>query len=312
MSSCTIVVLTYKGRHHLQWLLPTLQTAIDNYQGDAKIDVHIVDNGSDELTKKFSESSFPNFKYSFSPVNDYLFSLNSFVEQSQSDFTFILNDDMKVDKNVLNEVIPIMEKDNCLFAVTCRILDWDGGCTLSAVRAAKYDKGWMYDYYLDHQESDTKYTLYPGGGAAIFRTDYFNSLNGFDTLYRPAYCEDADLGIRAWQNNWKVIYHPKAILFHREGGTINDQFKRDRIEQTIYKNHILWMLKNVRYPGFLFWFILLLPYRLIYNSRYNKNQFKALVQSFKQMGKAISKRNYSSILVSDEEWIKMLDKEYSY
>ena len=41
---------------------------------------------------------------------------------------------MKLEENVLNELIPLIEKDKELFAVACRIMDFDGSYTASAVR----------------------------------------------------------------------------------------------------------------------------------------------------------------------------------
>jgi GT2 family glycosyltransferase len=294
----------------LELLLPTVKAAIDYYTGDTNPDVMIVDNGSDESTRQFTLANYPEYKYLFSPVNDYLFSLNAFIKQLPSDFVFMLNDDMKLENNVLNELIPLIEKGKDLFAVTCRIMDFEGNYTASAVRTIKYTKGWISNLYLDPNENEVKYTLYPGGGAAIFRTTYFNSLDGFDSLYRPAYAEDLDLGTRAWQRNWKTIYDPKAILYHREGGTINDQFKKDKLEQTIYRNHILWMIKNGRFPGFIFWFFLKLPYRIVYNFLFNKNQYKALLQSFRNLRKAYGKRRMAVIVVKNNEWISLLNLPY--
>jgi len=312
VAACTILILTYKGKHHLEFLLPTVKEAIDNYQGNVDVDVLIVDNGCDETTRQYSLSGFPQFRYEFSPVNDYLFSLNHFVREMKAEYMLMLNDDMKMDKEVLNELIPMMEKDNSLFAVSCRIMDFDGSYTASGVRMAAYTRGWMRNYYLDTAETATKYTLYPGGGAAIFCTSYFNELGGFDTLFRPAYCEDTDLGMRAWQQGWKVVYHPKAILYHREGGTIKDQFKQDRLEQTINKNQILCMMKNCRFSGFLAWFLLLLPYRLIFNYFRNKNLYRAMLMALRQFPQAWRKRVTSKVKVHDEEWMPLLNGSYLF
>ena len=174
----------------------------------------------------------------------------------------------------------------------------------------KYSKGWVYEFYLDHNEAELKYTLYPGGGAAISRTVYFNALNGFDTLYRPAYAEDLDLGTRAWQKNWKTVYNPKAVLYHREGGTINDQFKRNKLEQIICRNRVLWMIKTGRYPGFLFYFFLMLPYRMVFALFSNRNQYKAFFQALRKLKPAIEGRRNSENLVNDSIWAGMLNQTY--
>lgn len=308
--SCTILILTYKGKHHLEFLLPTVKTAIAQTNRRYDIDVLIVDNGCDEITRSYVQNNFLGYKYSFSAANDYLFSLNSFVRELKSEFVFILNDDMKMEADVLSKILPVLEQDKQLFAVTCRIKDWEGQYTASAVRLARYDKAWMYSNFLDPKEENVKYTLYPGGGAAIFRTAYFNALGGFDSLYRPAYSEDSDLGIRAWQNNWPTIYFPAAVLYHREGGTIKDQFKKDKLEQMIRKNHILWMIKNVRHPRFLASFFILLPYRLLYSFFKNKNQYRAIILALPQISEALGKRRHTKVIVSQSTWLPLLNTPY--
>ncbi len=311
MASCTILILTYKGKHHLELLIPTVREAVGNYRGTAEINVMIVDNGCDELTRQFVNSNYPEINYLFSPVNDYLFSLNPFIRDLSSDFVLILNDDMKMERNILNEIIPLMEADESLFSVTCRIMDFDGNITVSGVRQARYSRGWMYHFYLGSAENQTKYTLYPGGGAAIFRTKQYNQLNGFDELYRPAYSEDTDLGIRAWQRGWKIIYHPPAILFHREGGTIKDQFKKNKLDQMINRNHIFWMIKNIRYPGFFFWFMALLPYRILKAKKNNTNLYQAFRESLPLLPSLISKRwAGDKSVVADKKWLPCLNQEY--
>lgn len=311
MSSCSIVILTYKGKHHLEWLLPTVKEAIRHYGGKAAIDVLIVDNGCDAATRDLAVASLPGLQYLFSSRNDYLFSLNDVIRNIRSDYILLLNDDIRLDREILNELIPLMENaDDSLFGISCKNFDWEGGHTLSAVRTASYKRGWMSNYYLDPAETGTKYTLYPAGGSTIFRTKYFNALNGFDTLYRPAYCEDTDLGIRAWQNGWKVIYHPKAFVYHREGGSTKDYFRQNKLEQMIYKNQILCMIKNTRQPAFLFWFFLMLPYRLIYNFLHNRNGYKALLQALAGIKPALSQRKKSRVNVKDEDWMPLLDTPY--
>lgn len=312
MADCTILILTYKGKRHLEFLLPTIRTAIENYKGDFGIDVLIVDNGCDEETRDYATQHFPEYVYEYSPVNDYLFSLNPFVARLGTKYVLILNDDMKMHPELLNRLLPVIAADDSLFAVTCRVMDWDGTYTASAVREAHKGRGWMYHHFVETNGDDKRYTLYPGGGAAIFNTAYFNEVGGFNDLYRPAYCEDSDLGIVAWQKGLKVVYDPHSILYHREGGTIKDQFKKDRLETMIFKNTVLWNLKNVRLPGFLLWFFLLYPYRLLLFYFSRRNHFKGLLAATSSFGKALRLRGkVKGVRVKDEEWINMLGQTYN-
>jgi GT2 family glycosyltransferase len=311
MTTCTILILTYKGKHHLQFLLPTVQDAILQYRGSVSFKVLIVDNGCDEETREYCRVAFPLFQYEFSKENDFLFSLNDYIRDLRSEYVFLLNDDIRLDKEILNELMPVMlEADDSIFGISCKNLDWEGINTTSAVRVLNYSKGWVSNFYSDIQASTTKYTLYPAGGSALFRTRYFNELKGFDSLYRPAYYEDNDLGIRAWQNGWKVIYHPQAIVCHREGGSTKDHFRNKKLERTIYTNMILCMVKNTRRDGFLLWFFLLLPYRLGYNLIYNRNYFLAMLHAIRRLPMALKRRRNCTIKVMDAVWAPLLDQAY--
>lgn len=308
--SCTILILTYKGKHHLELLLPTIKTAIAN-SPQYTISTLIIDNGCDEATRKFVAENYPEFRYKFSSANDYLFSLNHFVSGLRDEFVFILNDDMKLHPDVLNRTLEVISNDKNLFAVSCKIRDWDDTYTASGIRKLKIQRGWMKSYYEDANENELQYTLYGGGGAAVFRTDIYNQLKGFDPLYRPAYCEDLDLGHRAWHAGYTIIYHPKAILFHREGGTIKDQFKADKLEQNIFKNQVLWMVRNGNSKYFLLSFLLLLPYRLLTGWRMGKNYYIALFKALSRLYLALFNRIADPpSKINDEKIVELMGRVY--
>ena len=149
MADCTLLVLTYKGKHHLEYLLPTIAETLQQTDPAYTIDVLVVDNGQDEATRQYVMENFPSVTYKFSPVNDYLFSLNPFVKELSSEYVFILNDDMRLHTGVLNKILPVMQKDTGLFALTCCIRDWNDTYTASAVRMGTYTRGWFNHYYLN-------------------------------------------------------------------------------------------------------------------------------------------------------------------
>ncbi len=308
-ADCTILVLTYKGKHHLELLLPTVRTAIENSKGFS-YEVLIVDNGRDEPTMDFVRSNYPDYIIQPSLANDYLFSLNPFVEELKTPFVFILNDDMKLEKNVLNEVMPLIKADKDLFSVGCNVLDWEGTGTTVGVRVMEYSRGWMSNQFVEIDDQ-LRYTLYGGGGAAVFRTSYFNKLEGFNPLLRPAYGEDLDLGYRAWHRAWPSILNPKAILYHRDGATIKEQFTSDGLEQKILKNSILCMLRNTRRSGFLFWFFLFLPIRYFRWQRLKRNLFIGLKQAIPSFSKALKQRfGERSVKLNDQKIMDLLNKPY--
>ena len=44
-------------------------------------------------------------------------------------------------------------------------------------------------------------------------------MNGFDTLYQPAYFEDSDYCFKLRQEGFKVYYQPESVIIHFEGIT---------------------------------------------------------------------------------------------
>lgn len=309
-SDCVVLVLTYRGIEHLKHLLPTLETARSN-TGQFNIDLWVVDNGSDKETEEFVKQHFSGFNYYPSPVNDYLFSLNHVVEKVQAPFTFILNDDMMVDPELFNHTLPILAGNKDLFAVTCRIVDWDDTYTVTGVRFMEVLRGWRRSAYGQKDEQRLKYTLYAGGGAAVFNTKKFNQLEGFDPLFRPAYCEDLALSHLAWHQGWPVVYQPAAKLFHREGGTIHDQYKKDRLTRMVYNHQILWMVACAKGNRFLLWFLLLLPWRLFVSCFQNKNTFFSWVAALRKLPVAIRRRKkIANAKLDDLEIVDLINQPY--
>ncbi|MCX6239073.1 MAG: glycosyltransferase [Bacteroidia bacterium] len=309
MTHCTILILTYKGKHHLEYLLPTVKIAIDNTQ-QYNFNVLIIDNGQHIPTREWVNQNFSDYGYEFSPVNDYLFSLNAYIAKLMSEFVFVLNDDMKFNPNVLSLLMPVIENDSNLFGVMCQIMDWDGNYEASGVRVLSYSFGWAKNEWVKFTDKKLRYTLYGGGGATLYRTSMLNELKGFDTLYRPAYAEDLDLGHRAWHKGWATLYYPNAILYHREGGTIKDQFKTNRLTQNIFKNRILWMARNANKRFFLIQFIILLPWRIITGWKVDRNSYLALLKALPRIPVAVFKRFIDSSTTNDVEIMDYLGKEY--
>lgn len=280
MIDCTVLVLTYKGKHHLEFLLPSIKEAIA-FTPLFNIEVLIVDNGKDEDTRNYVQVNFPEYRFEFSPVNDYLFSLNPFVAKMSSEFVLILNDDMKVDKAIFEHSIPLLKLDSELFSLNCRLLDWNGEGIQNSVRLMKIAKGWVSTYWREQQPIEPEYTLYGGGGSAFFRVSMYTKLGGFDPYYRPAYCEDLDLGHRAWKMGWPSIIQPLAVIYHRDGATIKEQFlnQSDVLTRKIYTNQVKWMLRNINYPGFKVWFYLLLPKRILLGWLTDKNSWISILNN---------------------------------
>ncbi len=54
------------------------------------------------------------------------------------------------------------------------------------------------------------------GACLLIRSELFLQLGGFDEIYKNG-VEDVDLCLRARTAGWKVVYEPKAVVYHLEG-----------------------------------------------------------------------------------------------
>jgi glycosyltransferase involved in cell wall biosynthesis len=82
--------------------------------------------------------------------------------------------------------------------------------------------GWNYGKGDDADRPEYRYTReadYCSGACIMLETSLFRELDGFDTLYAPAYYEDTDLAFRVRARGLKVRVQPAALIVHHEGVT---------------------------------------------------------------------------------------------
>ena len=65
------------------------------------------------------------------------------------------------------------------------------------------------------------------GGAMMVRSDVFEQLNGFDSLFGPFGPEDLDFSLRLQKAGYKAMYIPKAIGYHQVSHTFGEGYSED-------------------------------------------------------------------------------------
>ena len=72
---------------------------------------------------------------------------------------------------------------------------------------------------IDHGQYDTIKPCISCGGAMLVRTDLFEQLGGFDTLFDPFGPEDLDFSLRLQQAGYQALYAPQAVAYHEVSHT---------------------------------------------------------------------------------------------
>jgi GT2 family glycosyltransferase len=257
--SVSILVLNYNGKHHLDECLGSLQRAAAAYAGSCAI--VCVDNGSTDGSRDYVRDRYARVEVMQAPANDFLFSLNDVVRRRREEIVIIVNNDMRFDEGFVAPLVSHFERPD-VFAVGSAIFDWEGASNTVGPRCACVEQFWFYKWW-DYERQQAALTLEACGGAAAYRRRMFVELAGFDPLYRPGYYEDLDLSYRAWARGWLVVYEPCSRAYHRESASMLERFGDAAKAQLLYRNHLLFTVKNIGGAAFLAGFLVCLPYRVL-------------------------------------------------
>src|SRR5918997_6661056 len=83
----------------------------------------------------------------------------------------------------------------------------------------------------DHEIDAPSYNFvrevdYCSGALLVTRRSLFEELDGFDTRYQPAYCEDSDYCFKVREAGYRVYYQPECAIVHLEGATSGTDLTR--------------------------------------------------------------------------------------
>jgi len=92
---------------------------------------------------------------------------------------------------------------------------------------------------------DLTYVLYGSSGCSLFDADRLLRLGSFDETYQPAYVEDCDLGVRAWQRGWPSVFAADAHVVHQHRATMNRLYSKERLDYMVAQHWLLFLARTV-------------------------------------------------------------------
>ncbi|MCI0423072.1 MAG: glycosyltransferase family 2 protein [Acidobacteria bacterium] len=292
----SIVVLNYDGRHLLQECLPSVLAAV-RHDG-RNHEVIVVDNGSRDDSLEFLREHFPEVRIVSLDRNYHFAHGNNFgVSSARNDVVILLNNDMFVDRGFLR---PLLDgfTDERVFAVASQIFfqDRERRREETGKTGGEWKRGTLELFHGEVTAGDlqrkTVPVLWAGGGSCAVDKHKFQALGGFDRLYYPFYLEDTDLSWEAWRRGWTVWLAPASVVIHKHRGTSAAKHSREFVQNTIRRNQILFVWKNVEKISWLFFHAWGLPGRLhdaIREGRF-KFEMRAFFRALRKYPEAWSKR----------------------
>ena len=108
---------------------------------------------------------------------------------------------------------------------------------MSSARGQREEDLGQYDHLTD--------ILMPNGVSGIYSNKLLTEVGVLDESFE-AYCEDIDLGLRAWLAGWNCKFIPKSIVYHARSATYGE-FSLQKL-YLVERNHYWVAIKNLPLP----------------------------------------------------------------
>jgi len=246
MKLISIIIVNWNG---LKWLSDCFRTI---YAQDYKdFEVIFVDNASKDKSVAWVKENYPKTKIIINKENLGFADANNIgYKKAKGKYILFLNNDTKVTKTFLTELVNVLEKDNTIGGVQSKILLMDHPDIHDSVGAFLTPTGFLYHYGFG-RKNIAKYNkeieLYTAKGACMmFRKDVLDAVAICGDIFDPdyfAYFEESDLCHRVWLAGYRIVYAYKSVIYHKMGATsagMNNAF----IQYHSFKNRIRTYIKN--------------------------------------------------------------------
>jgi GT2 family glycosyltransferase len=233
-----ISVINYNGASNT---LDCLKTLNELQKDDFELLVNVIDNASKEPFD-ISESRFTSFKTKIirSSLNTgFSGGHNINIKHalaSDADYVLILNNDTKTDVNLLTELLK-SAKSQPDYGVLVPKIYFERGYEFHKKKYTEGELGkiiWYAGGVMDWrnliginrgvdeidlgQYDKASETELATGCCMLVKREVFEKIGSFDNRYF-LYYEDADFTMRVKKKGFKIIYQPKAILWHKNAGS---------------------------------------------------------------------------------------------
>jgi GT2 family glycosyltransferase len=233
----SVVIVTYNRYKDLEECLISLLSL-----NEPPSEIIVVDSHSTDCTHELVKS----YPLKFININErsMVKARNIGFQHAKGEIVAYIDDDVAVGKDWSKYILEPYG-DKCVGGVVGRVLPYDESETVYVPAKHRaigkvFDNGLIlgnFDIPTQHPiEVDTLM-----GCNMAFRRDLLLKTGGFDENFRGScFRDDTDISLRLKSLNYKLIYHPKAIVRHKFKGKIVN----NRWAYWIVYNHTYFYLKN--------------------------------------------------------------------
>ena len=224
------VVLNFNSLKYISGCLDSLKKT--------NTEIVLVDSGSRDRSVEYLKANYSELKLTETKKNLGYAGGNNvglrYALEQKADFVWIVNPDIVVDKNSLIEALKVMTKDDKIAVVGSKVY-FAAGFEFHKNRYTKKDLGkviwyaggendWKNIFAVHYgmnevdngQNNKEKEVDFATGSSMLIRCDVLRQVGLLDDKYF-LYYEENDLCQRIKKADYKIMYAPKSVVWHRVG-----------------------------------------------------------------------------------------------
>jgi len=253
--SISVVIPNYNGRHLLEQNLPSVYEALNNAKTD--FEIIITDDCSTDGSAAFIKQKYPLVRLIINDKNQgFSVSCNKGIAIAEKDLVLLLNTDIELNKDYFESQFKYFELPDT-FGVMSKIIGAKNGETQDTARFLKYSgfKIKANNFYHLEDEDFLTPTAYLSGANALIDSKKLKDICGFDEIFSPFYCEDFELGLRAWRLGWKCYYDPKSYCIHDHSSTTKNYRTQNWVKSIFFRNRLFVHAIHLNNTRLVLWFL---------------------------------------------------------
>lgn len=235
----SVIIPNYNGVKFLDDCLLSLREQSFN-----DFEVILVDNNSCDNSVELVKTNYPEVKI-ISLDKNYGFSkaVNEGILLSKSDYTILLNNDTKVEKDFVKNLYESIKNKKKAFSVASKMITMNNKNILDSAGDLYTVIGWGINKGSGRNINsyNKPSSIFSScAGACIYKKSVFNKIGLFDENHF-AYLEDIDIGWRALRSGFRNYYEPSAICYHVGSGSSGSKYNEFKVSlssrNSIYINY---------------------------------------------------------------------------
>ena len=237
----SVAILNWNGLEHTKACLESVrQIAYDNYE------IIVVDNGSVDGSKEYLRRETGIILVDNPKNRGFAGGHIDALGHASGEYIFLLNNDAVVKPDIIEVALEDFASDPSIGAVGGRVYRW-------ADDAQAYDEANAY-YSYQHISpfSAEAFTQGSDNGVPVDANTVSGSgvflrrsvIDDIGYLFEPffAYYEETDLFARMKRHGYRVLYDPRAKIWHRDGAST--QRRRKMFYYLMFRNRLLLAVRN--------------------------------------------------------------------